>query len=94
MSGKINSYPDTLDATEFRDTTQAGLAKIFQREASNPDWTVHKENGAYAIKYLYAYTQLGSKPALPYYSSRAIGFRCCSLAMKAAAPADSVAANP
>jgi hypothetical protein len=95
MSGKINSYDDTLDATEFRDTTQAGLEAIFKREAASAGWTVHKENGKYAIKYIYAYTLLGSKPALPYYSSRAIGFRCCSLAGKAKPPpTDSVAVNP
>lgn len=93
VSDPTVSYPDTLDATEFRDTTQAGLEKIFRREAANPDWTVHKENGRYAITYKYAYTLAGSKPALPYYSSRAIGFRCCSLARKPAAPADSLAAN-
>jgi len=92
ISTKDSVYDDTLDATEFLDTTQAGLAKIFQREASNSEWTVHKEDGKYAIKYLYAYTQLGTKPALPYYSNRAIGFRCCSLAAKTVAPTDSVAA--
>jgi formylglycine-generating enzyme required for sulfatase activity len=92
VSTKDSVYDDTLDATEFLDTTQAGLAKIFQREASNSEWTVHKEDGRYAIKYLYAYTQLGTKPALPYYSNRAIGFRCCSLAAKSVVPTDSVAA--
>jgi hypothetical protein len=92
ISTKDSVYDDTLDATEFLDTTQAGLAKIFQREASNSEWTVHKEDGKYAIKYLYAYTQLGTKPALPYYSNRAIGFRCCSLAAKTVVPTDSVAA--
>lgn len=94
--GTDSAYKDTLDATEFRDTTQAGLEKIFRREASNPGWTVHKENGRYAIKYIYAYTLFGSKPALPYYSSRAIGFRCCSRAVKPAVPAaptDSVIVN-
>ncbi|MBW8889484.1 MAG: SUMF1/EgtB/PvdO family nonheme iron enzyme [Fibrobacteres bacterium] len=91
ISAQDSVYDDTLDATEFLDTTQAGLAKIFQREASNSEWTVHKEDGKFAIKYLYAYTQLGSKPALPYYSNRAIGFRCCSLAAKKVVPTDSVA---
>ncbi len=94
ISTKDSVYEDTLDAAEFLDTTQAGMAKILQREASNPAWTAHKEDGKFAIKYLYAFTQLGTKPALPYYSSRAIGFRCCSLAIKAAAPADSIAKNP
>jgi formylglycine-generating enzyme required for sulfatase activity len=89
VSRTDTAYKDTLDATEFRDTTQAGLAKIFSREASNPGWTVRKENGRYAIKYIYAYTLFGSKPALPYYSSRAIGFRCCSRAIKPATPSDS-----
>lgn len=93
ISAKDSAYGDTLDATEFLDTTQAGLAKIFQREASNSEWTVHQEDGKYAIKYFYAYTLTGTKPALPYYSSRAIGFRCCSLAAKAPPPppTDSVA---
>ncbi len=94
ISTQDSVYDDTLDATEFLDTTQAGLAKIFQREASNAQWTVHKEDGRYAIKYLYAYTQLGTKRALPYYSNRAIGFRCCSLAAKKVAPSDSVAVAP
>jgi formylglycine-generating enzyme required for sulfatase activity len=91
-TGAVNAYPDTLDATELRDTTQAGLEKVFRREAANPGWRVRKENGRYAIKYLYAYTILGSKPARPYYSSRAIGFRCCSLAVKPAVapPTDTV----
>jgi hypothetical protein len=92
LSGPKNTYPDTLDASEFRDTTQAGLEPIFRREVANPAWTVRKTDGKYAVKYLYAYTLTGSKPALPYYASRAIGFRCCSLAVKA--PSDSIAANP
>ncbi|MDB5103076.1 MAG: hypothetical protein JWP91_765 [Fibrobacteres bacterium] len=71
---------DTLDAKEMRDTSQAGLERIFKREAGNPEWTVRKSGGAYQIKYLYAYTVFGTKPARPFYSSRVIGFRCCSLA--------------
>lgn len=93
-SGVGNEYLDTLDATELRDTTQAGLEKIFRREASNPEWTVHKENGRYAIKYIYGYALRGSKPARPYYSSRAIGFRCCSRPVRPATPSDSIVANP
>jgi formylglycine-generating enzyme required for sulfatase activity len=92
--GNADVYKDTLDATEFRDTTQAGLERIFRREASNSGWTVRKENGRYAINYLYAYTLRGSKPALPYYSSRAIGFRCCSRAVKPVVPTDSVVVSP
>jgi hypothetical protein len=92
--GADTAYKDTLDATEFRDTTQAGLEKIFRREASNPGWAVRKENGRYAVKYIYAYALFGSKPALPYYSSRAIGFRCCSRAVKTATPSDTVVVNP
>jgi formylglycine-generating enzyme required for sulfatase activity len=88
------AYKDTLDATEFRDTTQAGLEKIFRREASNPGWTVRKENGRYGIRYIYAYTLVGSKPARPYYSSRAIGFRCCSRAIRPATPSETVVVNP
>ncbi|MEO7424473.1 MAG: SUMF1/EgtB/PvdO family nonheme iron enzyme, partial [Fibrobacteria bacterium] len=82
-----STIPDTLDANEMKDTTLATLDKIFRREAGNASWQVQKdEAGRYLIKYLYAYTILGSKPALEYYSSRAIGFRCCSLAKAAAVP--------
>ena len=89
------SFPDTLDAKEMKDTTQAGLAKIFDREASNPEWTVKKENGKYKIRYAYAYAELGTKPAKQSHSSRVIGFRCCSMAMPAPAPPDSaLAATP
>lgn len=89
------SFPDTLDAREMKDTTQAGLAKIFAREASNPEWAVKKENGRFNIRYAYAYTELGTKPAKKSHSSRVIGFRCCSMALPTPAPPDpDVAANP
>jgi hypothetical protein len=73
--------PDILDATEMKDTSQAALERIFKREASNSEWSVKKEGGKYKIKYWYAYTIQGAKPAKEYYSSRAIGFRCCSKAV-------------
>ncbi|HKP94253.1 MAG TPA: SUMF1/EgtB/PvdO family nonheme iron enzyme [Fibrobacteria bacterium] len=82
---------DTLDAGEMRDTSQANLARIFRREAGNSEWSVEKNpDGSFKIKYLYAYTVPGAKPARPFYSSRAIGFRCCS---KAKAPAAKVTAR-
>lgn len=71
---------DSLDAGEMRDTSQAALEKIFVREAVSPSWSVKKVDGRYAVKFLYAYTIIGSKPAKRFYASRAIGFRCCSLA--------------
>jgi hypothetical protein len=76
------TIPDTLDATEMRDTTQAGLAKIFNREAGSSGWTVRKKDGRYDIRFLYgyAYETRGTVPARKFYSSRVIGFRCCSLA--------------
>jgi hypothetical protein len=69
---------DTLDATEMTDTSDAALSAIFRREAS-PPWSVRRENGRYAIRFLYAYSQLHSVPARRQYSNAAIGFRCCSL---------------
>lgn len=99
------AYLDTLDALEMKDTSQAGLEKIFRREAPNRDWSVAKgEDGRYRIKFIYAYSYLGSKPAKPGYSSRFIGFRCCSQAKAAPlpvpvpvpvpVPTDTVATNP
>jgi hypothetical protein len=82
---------DTLDAKEMRDTSQAALERIFAREAGNPEWTVSRQDGRFEIKYQYAYSILGTKPARPYYSSRVIGFRCCSLAKPRAVPADTTA---
>jgi hypothetical protein len=79
-TGGSPAIEDTLDATEMKDTTQESLDRIFKREASNPEWSVRKEGGKYKIKYLYAYTLPGARPAREYYSSRAIGFRCCSKA--------------
>ncbi|MEO6097219.1 MAG: SUMF1/EgtB/PvdO family nonheme iron enzyme [Fibrobacteria bacterium] len=79
---------DILDAKEMRDTSQAALERIFTREAGNAEWTVRKQNGKFEIKYLYAYSIFGTKPAKPYYSSRVIGFRCCSLARPRQVPAD------
>jgi formylglycine-generating enzyme required for sulfatase activity len=83
---------DFLDATEMRDTSQAGLEKIFRREALNPQWSVRKVDGKYDIRFHYAYTVSGTKPAKPYYASRAIGFRCCAKAKRPGSPA--VAGNP
>ncbi len=86
---------DTLDATEMRDTSQVALQRIFQREAANSEWTVKKADGKFAIKYLNAYTAMGTKPARPFYSSRVIGFRCCSLAKMRPLPVDTtVTAGP
>ncbi len=84
--------PDTLDATEMKDTSQTTLKKIFTREAGNSGYTVHQEAGVYAIQYRYAYASIGTKPAKPYYNNRAISFRCCSLAK---APAQTpIASSP
>jgi hypothetical protein len=79
---------DTLDATEMKDTSQTGLERIFRRESGNSEWTVKKTDGRFAIDFLYAYSVFGTKPARPYYSSRVIGFRCCSLAKSVPAPID------
>lgn len=74
----LETITDTLDATEIRNASgEAALAAIFAREAS-PPWSVRKENGQYAIRYLYAYTRTRGVPSKPYYSNSAIGFRCCS----------------
>lgn len=93
-----DSVKDTLDASEMRDTSQTALERIFRREAGSDDWTVRKIDGKYHINYLYGYSVFGTKPAQPFYSSRVIGFRCCSLAKTAApVPTDSlppVVANP
>jgi hypothetical protein len=84
---------DTLDASEMRDTSQAALERIFKREAGSEDWTVKKVDGRYQINYLYGYSVFGTKPAQPFYSSRVIGFRCCSQAKTAApVPTDSLPA--
>lgn len=85
-TGTDTAIVDTLDATEMKDTSQASLAKIFQREAGNTAWTVDRTDAGYKIKFLYAYTYLGSKPAQAFYSNKAIGFRCCSLAKPVAPP--------
>ena len=94
VGAPADTITDILDANEMRDTTQAGLELIFRREASNALWKVRQSGGRYEIKYAYAYTVLGTKPALPYYSSRVIGFRCCSLAKRPPPPADTVAVIP
>jgi hypothetical protein len=69
---------DTLDALEMRDTSLAKLEAIFAREAA-PPWSVRKENGKYAIQYIYAHSELRGKPARAHYSNATMGFRCCSL---------------
>ena len=69
---------DTLDATEMIDTSDAGLSAIFNREAG-PPWSALRVNNRYAIRFLYAYSQLHSISARRQYSNAAIGFRCCSL---------------
>ncbi len=78
--GSAVQIEDTLDAAEMRDTSQASLAKLFAREAGNSGWVVSQEDGKFAVRFLFAYAITGTKPAKPNYSSRAIGFRCCSLA--------------
>jgi hypothetical protein len=80
---------DTLDASEMRDSSQINLGKIFAREAGNSGWMAKQENGKFSIRRLYAYSVTGTKTAKPYYSSRAIGYRCCSLA-KAPLKIDSI----
>ncbi len=94
VGNPTDTIPDILDATEMRDTSQAGLAKIFQREASNGQWQVRQSGGRYEISFQYANTVLGTRPARPFYSNRVIGFRCCSLAKQPVAPPDTIAANP
>jgi hypothetical protein len=73
--------PDTLDATEMTDTTDATLSLIFAREAA-PPWSVKQVNGHYAVQYLYAYSYLHNATAKQQYSNAALGFRCCSLPRK------------
>ncbi len=93
IANPLTVIPDTLDAIEMKDTSQSALQKIFSREVGNTAWTVQKDQqGNFLIKYLTAYTILGTKPALAYYSNRAIGFRCCSRAKAVAAPI--VTGNP
>ncbi len=76
QTGQI--IPDTLDAVEMlRDTSQAALSIIFNREVS-PPWVARQSGGRYEIRYLYAYSRLGGVPARPQYSNVALGFRCCS----------------
>ena len=77
-----DTLADTLDATEMRDTSQAGLAKIFTRESGSSGWAVRKKDGRFDVRYLYgyAYETRGTVPARKFYSSKAIGFRCCSRA--------------
>lgn len=77
-----STLEDFLDATEMRDTSRTNLEKIFARESGQSGWRVKEEGGKYIIKYFYAYTIIGTKPAQEFYSSRAISFRCCSLAIK------------
>lgn len=81
-------HPDTLDALEMKDTSQAALERIFKREAPSPEWSVKKVDGKFEIKFLYAYTTQGTRPAKPFYSNRVIGFRCCSVAKAKAPPVD------
>lgn len=85
---------DTLDAIEMKDTSQAALERIFKREAPSAEWTVKKTDGVFEIKYLYAYTVQGTRPAKPFYSNRVIGFRCCSLAKAKPIPVDTITTVP
>lgn len=80
IADPTKTIADTLDATEMRDTTQAGLAKIFNREAGNSGWAVRKKDGRFDVRFLYAYAYetRGTVPAHGFYANRAIGFRCCS----------------
>ncbi len=76
-SETLETVIDTLDASELRNASESMLDAIFSREAA-PPWSVRKENGNYAINYLYAYTRMRGVPARAYYSNAALGFRCCS----------------
>ncbi len=82
---------DTLDARSLKDTAnQSALDAFFGRESGN-SWEVEKnEAGAYNINYLYGFPVTGTKPAKRFFSSRAIGFRCCSLPIRETSPPDSV----
>jgi formylglycine-generating enzyme required for sulfatase activity len=81
-----DTVADTLDAREMRDTSQAALARILERESPSASWSARKVDGRYEIKFLYAHTVGGSSVAKPYYASRNIGFRCCAKPRPAAPP--------
>jgi|GEM_PF-1553134 len=68
---------DTLAAQEFRDTTAGVWKKVLEREAGIGR-VPRQVDGAYAVTFLYAYAQSGSRPAPPNFSSRSISFRCCA----------------
>jgi len=97
-AGSDSAIVDTLDATEMKDTSQAGLGRIFARESGKSGWAPKKDGDRFAIQYLFAYTVMGTKPARDYYSSQAIAFRCCSLAKApppvAPPPSEPVAGRP
>ncbi len=86
-SGTNESVADTLDARNLKDTTNTvAKAAIFRRE-TNKSWQAAKwENGDFKINYLFGFPVTGTKPAKRYYSSPAIGFRCCSLPIKDSTP--------
>lgn len=92
--GTDRTIPDTLDATEMKDTSQAGLGRIFARESGKSGWSPRKDGDRFAIRYLFAYTIMGTKPAKDYYTSQAIAFRCCSLAAAPPPVTSPIVASP
>lgn len=68
---------DTLDAREFRDTSQVVLERILQRESPSLAWSPRRSGGRIEVRRLYAHVITGSKVARANYASRSIGFRCC-----------------
>jgi formylglycine-generating enzyme required for sulfatase activity len=77
---------DFLDAREMRDTSQAALARILDRESPSAAWSARKVDGRFEIRRLYAHVLGGSSVAKPYYASPNIGFRCCAKPRPAAPP--------
>jgi hypothetical protein len=71
------SVKDTLDALEMRDTSQAVLARILERESPSRDWAPRKVDGRIAIRRLYAYAVPQHRiPLLQPHAAAAAGRGC------------------
>ena len=86
---------DTLDARELRDTSQALLARILQRESPSPAWAPRMSGGRIEARRLFGHVITGSKVAKAHFASRTIGFRCCGKPRaKPTGPAPAMARRP
>lgn len=77
IGSPLDTVVDTLDARELRDTSEALLARILQRENPSAAWTPRKSGGRIQARRLYSHVITGSRVAKPHFASRTIGFRCC-----------------